>query len=58
MALNPEDLDFISNFNTLWAVFLGAILATLGGFVRYPGGVDSRTQAVGNATQRSSSGNC
>lgn len=33
MALNPEDLDFISNFNTLWAVFLGAILATLGGFV-------------------------
>jgi hypothetical protein len=33
VALNPEDLDFISNFNTLWAVFLGAILATLGGFV-------------------------
>ena len=33
MALNPEDMDFISNFNTLWAVFLGAILATLGGFV-------------------------
>jgi hypothetical protein len=32
VALNPEDLDFISNFNTLWAVFLGAILATLGGF--------------------------
>jgi hypothetical protein len=33
VALNPEDMDFISNFNTLWAVFLGAILATLGGFV-------------------------
>jgi len=32
VALNPEDLDFISNFSTLWAVFLGAILATLGGF--------------------------
>jgi hypothetical protein len=25
-------MDFISNFNTLWAVFLGALLATLGGF--------------------------
>ena len=33
MALSPEDMDFISNFSTLWAVFLGAILATLGGFV-------------------------
>jgi hypothetical protein len=32
VALNPEDLDFISNFSTLWAVFLGAILATIGGF--------------------------
>jgi hypothetical protein len=32
VALNPEDMDFISNFNTFWAVFLGAILATLGGF--------------------------
>ncbi|HWD29332.1 MAG TPA: hypothetical protein VG387_19320 [Rhizomicrobium sp.] len=32
MALAPEDMDFISNFSTLWAVFLGAILATLGGF--------------------------
>ena len=32
MALNPEDMDFISNFNTFWAVFLGAILATIGGF--------------------------
>ena len=33
MALKPADMDFISNFNTLWAVFLGALLATLGGFV-------------------------
>ena len=33
MALKPEDLDFISSFSTLWAVVLGAILATLGGFV-------------------------
>src|SRR5690348_8464264 len=32
MALKPEDLDFISNFSTLWAVFLGALLATAGGF--------------------------
>ena len=32
MALNPEDMDFISNFSTLWAVFLGAVLATIGGF--------------------------
>jgi len=32
VALAPEDMDFISNFSTLWAVFLGAILATLGGF--------------------------
>ena len=32
MALNPEDMDFISNFSTLWAVFLGALLATIGGF--------------------------
>lgn len=32
MALRPEDMDFISNFSTLWAVFLGALLATLGGF--------------------------
>jgi len=31
VALRP-DMDFISNFNTLWAVFLGALLATLGGF--------------------------
>lgn len=33
MALAPEDMDFISNFSTLWAVVLGAILATFGGFV-------------------------
>src|ERR1700761_4533131 len=26
-------MDWISNFSTLWAVFLGAVLATLGGFV-------------------------
>ena len=32
MALKPEDMDFISNFSTFWAVFLGAILATIGGF--------------------------
>ncbi|MBL6937156.1 MAG: hypothetical protein ISS15_01375 [Alphaproteobacteria bacterium] len=32
LALKPEDLDFISNFSTLWAVFLGALLATIGGF--------------------------
>jgi hypothetical protein len=31
-VLQPEDYDFISNFSTLWAVFLGAILATVGGF--------------------------
>lgn len=33
MALKPDDFDFISNFDTLWAVILGAVLATLGGFV-------------------------
>lgn len=27
-----EDFDFISNFSTVWQVFLGAILATIGGF--------------------------
>lgn len=32
MAVRPEDFDFISNFDTVWAVALGAILATLGGF--------------------------
>ncbi len=31
MALKPDDFDFISNFSTLWAVFLGAVLATAGG---------------------------
>ena len=31
MAIKPEDFDFISNFSTLWAVFLGAVLATAGG---------------------------
>jgi len=30
--LRPEDLDFISSFDTVWAVVLGAVLATLGGF--------------------------
>lgn len=33
MALKPEDMDFISNFNTLWQVALGAVLATAGGLV-------------------------
>lgn len=33
MAVRPEDFDFISNFDTAWAVVLGAILATLGGVV-------------------------
>lgn len=32
MALKPDDFDFISNFDTVWAVILGAVLATLGGF--------------------------
>lgn len=32
MAIKPGDLDFISNFDTVWAVVLGAVLATLGGF--------------------------
>ncbi|MBV9044073.1 MAG: hypothetical protein JO348_10445 [Alphaproteobacteria bacterium] len=32
MALSPNDMDFIQNFSTLWAVFLGALLATIGGF--------------------------
>jgi hypothetical protein len=31
-VLQPGDYDFISNFSTVWAVFLGAILATIGGF--------------------------
>ncbi|MEI9886548.1 MAG: hypothetical protein WDN08_08600 [Rhizomicrobium sp.] len=32
MALAPNDMDFIQNFSTVWAVFLGALLATIGGF--------------------------
>jgi len=32
VALNPDEMDFISNFSTFWAVFLGALLATVGGF--------------------------
>lgn len=32
MAIAPGELDFISNFNTVWAVVLGAVLATVGGF--------------------------
>jgi hypothetical protein len=30
--MRGEDFDFISNFSTVWQVFLGAILATIGGF--------------------------
>ncbi len=33
MPLKPEDMDFINNFSTVWAVVLGAVLATAGGFV-------------------------
>jgi len=32
MALKPDEMDFISNFSTLWQVALGAVLATGGGF--------------------------
>jgi hypothetical protein len=32
LSLKPEDMDFVSNFSTFWAVFLGALLATIGGF--------------------------
>ena len=31
MALQPDDFDFISNFSTLWAIVIGAVLATVGG---------------------------
>jgi hypothetical protein len=31
-VVRSESFDFISNFSTLWQVFLGAILATGGGF--------------------------
>lgn len=33
MVLKPEDFDFLSHGDTVWAVVLGAMLATLGGFV-------------------------
>jgi hypothetical protein len=29
--VKPDNFDFISNFSTLWQVFLGALLATAGG---------------------------
>jgi hypothetical protein len=29
--VKPDNFDFISNFSTLWQVFLGAVLATVGG---------------------------
>jgi hypothetical protein len=31
MALSSENFDFISNFNSLWPIVLGALLATMGG---------------------------
>lgn len=31
MKLDPDSYDFISNFSALWAIVLGALLATLGG---------------------------
>ena len=31
--MRPENYDFLSNANTLGAVFIGAILATVGGFI-------------------------
>ncbi len=31
MALPSENFDFISNFNSLWPIVLGALLATMGG---------------------------
>lgn len=31
--MRPENFDFLSNLNTLWAVAIGAVLATAGGFV-------------------------
>ncbi len=31
MALSPDDFDFLSNLSALWAVILGAVLATAGG---------------------------
>jgi hypothetical protein len=32
MVMRGDNFDFISNFSTVWQVFLGAILATIGGF--------------------------
>ncbi|HEX3675227.1 MAG TPA: hypothetical protein VHU87_13220 [Rhizomicrobium sp.] len=29
--MKPDNFDFIGNFSTLWQVFLGAVLATVGG---------------------------
>jgi hypothetical protein len=31
--MRPENFDFLSNMNTLWAVAIGAVLATVGGFI-------------------------
>lgn len=31
MSIKPDDYDFLSNLTGLWAIFLGAILATFGG---------------------------
>jgi len=31
--VNPEAYDFLDNLNTIWAIIVGAILATIGGFV-------------------------
>ncbi|MCE9521454.1 MAG: hypothetical protein K8S25_03365 [Alphaproteobacteria bacterium] len=33
MTVRPESFDFLSNLDTLWAVFAGAVLATAGGFI-------------------------
>jgi len=31
--MNPEAYDFLDNLNTIWAIIVGAVLATIGGFV-------------------------
>ena len=31
MKLDPDSYDFVSNFSTIWAIVIGAVLATLGG---------------------------
>ncbi len=31
--MRAENFDFVSNFDTVWAVVLGAFLATIGGFI-------------------------